>query len=144
MVITPDGSTLVVSESFAGRLTAYDIVADGTLANRRVWAEGVGPDGICLDTGGAIWCGAADIQMMTGRPDSAAGAFVRILEGGAVTDRIELDRPGFSCTLGGPASGTLFMLVADWRGFDAIDAMVADRTGAVLTAEVTARSTTGS
>jgi sugar lactone lactonase YvrE len=56
MVITPDNSTLVISESFAGRLTAFDIGADGGLSNRRVWADNVGPDGICLDAYGAVWC----------------------------------------------------------------------------------------
>ena len=47
MVITPDGRTLIISESFAGRLTAFDIDADGGLSGRRVFAEGLGPDGIC-------------------------------------------------------------------------------------------------
>src|SRR5919202_187076 len=50
MVITPDNSTLIISESFTGRLIAFDIVADGSLSNRRVWAAGLLPDGICLDT----------------------------------------------------------------------------------------------
>ncbi len=49
MVITPDGSTLVIAESFAGRLSAFDIAADGSLSNRRTWADGLGPDGICID-----------------------------------------------------------------------------------------------
>lgn len=140
MVITPDGSTLVVSESFAGRLTAFDIRPDGTLTGRRAWAEGIAPDGIAVDSAGGIWCGAADIRMMTGRAGAPAGAFVRVLDGGQVTDRIELDQPGFSCTLGGPDGTTLFMLTADWRGFDAIDAMAADRTGIVYAAEVSAAS----
>src|SRR6058998_2782423 len=55
MVITPDNETLVVAESFAARLTAFDIEADGSLSNRRVWANGVGPDGITLDAEGAVW-----------------------------------------------------------------------------------------
>ena len=55
MVITPDNRTLIVSESFAGTLTAFDIDADGGLSNRRRFAGGVAPDGICLDTEGAIW-----------------------------------------------------------------------------------------
>jgi hypothetical protein len=55
MVVTPDDSTLIVAESMAGRLTAFDIDADGSLSNRRVWAEGVWPDGICLDAEGAVW-----------------------------------------------------------------------------------------
>ena len=39
MVITPDGKTLIVGETFGRRLTAFDIGADGSLANRRVWAD---------------------------------------------------------------------------------------------------------
>jgi sugar lactone lactonase YvrE len=56
-VITPDGRTLVVGESFGGRLTAFDVEEDGSLTGRRVWAplEGAVPDGICLDAEGAIW-----------------------------------------------------------------------------------------
>ena len=59
MVVTPDNTTLIVAESFAGRLTAFDIAADGTLSNRRGWADGVGPDGICLDAEGCIWASSA-------------------------------------------------------------------------------------
>jgi sugar lactone lactonase YvrE len=54
MVVTPDNSTLIISESFAGQLSAFDIEADGSLSNRRVWAEGLAPDAICLDADGAI------------------------------------------------------------------------------------------
>jgi sugar lactone lactonase YvrE len=61
MVITPDNKTLVVAESFAQRLTAFDIEDDGTLSNRRVWADGVGPDGICLDADGCIWASSANM-----------------------------------------------------------------------------------
>jgi hypothetical protein len=59
MVVTPDNTTLIVAESFSGTLTAFDIAADGSLRNRRVWADLGGPgkgDGICLDAEGAIWC----------------------------------------------------------------------------------------
>jgi len=49
MVVTPDNSTLIISESFAERLLAFDIASDGSLSNRRVWAEGLGPDGIKMD-----------------------------------------------------------------------------------------------
>ena len=51
MAVTPDNSTLIIAESFAARLTAFDIAGDGGLSNRRVWADGVGPDGICIDAG---------------------------------------------------------------------------------------------
>src|SRR5437867_11794803 len=54
LVITPENKTLVVAESFAARLTAVDIEADGTLSNRRVWPDGVGPAGIYLNGGGSI------------------------------------------------------------------------------------------
>jgi len=134
MVITPDDSTLIISESFAGRLTAFDIEADGSLANRRVWAEGLGPDAICLDAEGAIWVGTADTRISTGRDDSPGGAVVRIREGGEVLDRIEHDRPIFGCALGGPDRKTLFLLAAEWRGTDQVADVVAARTGQVLTA----------
>ena len=60
MVVTPDGSTLVIAESFAGRLSAFDIGPDGSLSGRRTWAEGLGPDGICIDEAGGIWSQTAD------------------------------------------------------------------------------------
>src|SRR2546421_11388655 len=55
MAVTPDHSTLIVAESYAARLTAFDIGDDGGLSNRRGWADGGGgpPDGICPDAGGA-------------------------------------------------------------------------------------------
>ena len=84
MVVTPDNSTLIISESFAQALTAFDIAPDGTLSNRRTWAQGdnVGPDGICMDAEGAIWT------------SSAAGTsdVVRVREGGEILQRFELDR----------------------------------------------------
>jgi SMP-30/Gluconolactonase/LRE-like region len=49
MVVTPDGATLIISESFAGKLAAFDVAEDGGLSNRRDWASGVGPDGIWID-----------------------------------------------------------------------------------------------
>jgi sugar lactone lactonase YvrE len=106
MVVTPDNTTLIVAESFALRLTAFDIASDGSLLNRRTWAEPVGPDGICLDADGCIW---ASSGAMTN--DCA-----RIREGGEVLERIDLDRSCFATMLGGPDRRTLFMLVADWRG----------------------------
>jgi sugar lactone lactonase YvrE len=97
-----ENSTLIISESFGGRLTAFDIGADGGLSNRRVWADNLGPDGICLDADGAVWTQAADTRTHTGRADSAEGACVRVEEGGAVLRRIERDRPIFAAMLGGP------------------------------------------
>ena len=60
MAVTPDNTTLIIAESFARRLTAFDIAADGSLSNRRVWADGVGPDGICIDAEGAVWTAVGD------------------------------------------------------------------------------------
>jgi sugar lactone lactonase YvrE len=128
MVVTPDNRTLIVSESFAARLTAFDIGDDGSLSNRRTWADGVAPDGICLDADGCIWASTAH-----GANDCA-----RIREGGEVLDRIQLDRPCFATMLGGPNRRTLFMLVADWRGPENIDEVVAARTGQVLVASASA------
>jgi sugar lactone lactonase YvrE len=129
MVITPDNSTLIISESFAGRLTAFDIEADGSLSNRRVWAEGLGPDGICMDAEGAVW-----VQTM----DSPQGAIVRIREGGEVLERIDHDRTIFAAMLGGPDRTTLFLLAAEWRGIEHVDEAIAARTGQVLITEAPA------
>jgi sugar lactone lactonase YvrE len=136
MTITPDGSTLVVSESVAGRLTAFDIEPDGSLANRRVWAEGLAPDGICVDAEGAIWCGAGDVRSRTGNDADPEGAAVRVREGGQILERIDLDRPAFSMALGGPEGRTLCIVGQQWRGFDQIEALIADRTGQVLCIDV--------
>jgi sugar lactone lactonase YvrE len=131
MVVTPDNSTLIVSESFAGRLTAFDIAADGSLSNRRVWAEGLGPDGICIDAEGAVWT------------SSGENACVRVREGGDVLERIELDRAPFACMLGGPDGRTVFIMAQEWRMQDSpADNMArltgGPRTGQVLTAEAPA------
>lgn len=133
MVVTPDNQTLIISESFAGRLTAFDIDPDGSLSNRRVWAEGLGPDAICMDADGAIWVGTADTRVSTGRDDSPGGAVVRVREGGEVLNRLEHDRPIFGCALGGPDRKTLFLLASEWRGTDHVADVVAARTGQVLT-----------
>jgi len=57
MVVTPDNATLILAESYGKRLTAFDIAADGSLSNQRVWADldGGSPDGICLDAENAVW-----------------------------------------------------------------------------------------
>jgi sugar lactone lactonase YvrE len=138
MVVTPDNATLIISESFAGRLTAFDIGVDGGLSNRRVWADNVGPDGICLDADGAVWTQAADTRTHTGRSDSAEGACIRVEEGGTVLQRIEYDRAIFAAMLGGPDRRTLFMLAAEWRGTDDVDSAIAARTGQVLVARAPA------
>ncbi len=127
MAITPDGETLIVAESWARRLSAFDIAADGRLSNRRVWADtGDGPpDGICMDVEGAVWY--ADV------PNKRC---VRIREGGEVLQKIELDRGAFACMLGGPDERMLFMLVAEWGGFENLDDTA--RTGQILVTEAPA------
>jgi sugar lactone lactonase YvrE len=132
MVVTPDDQTLIVAESFAGKLTAFDIAADGRLANRRVWADLGGPgkgDGICLDAEGAIWCSVVDDD----RP-----ACLRVREGGQVLQRIDLELACFACMLGGEDGRTLFMLVAEWRGLEHMDTLFRSRTGRILTARAPA------
>jgi sugar lactone lactonase YvrE len=138
MVITPDNATLIISESFAGRLTAFDIAADGSLSGRRVWADGVGPDGICLDADGAVWTQAADTRMHTGSPDSVEGACLRVKRGGTVLQRIEHDRPIFAAMLGGPDGRSLFLLAAEWHGVEGVDHAIAARTGQVLVVDAPA------
>jgi sugar lactone lactonase YvrE len=141
MVITPDNSTLIISESFAGRLTAFDIAPDGSLSGRRVWAEGLGPDGICLDSDGAVWVQTADTFTHSGDPDAPRGAVVRVREGGEVLNRIEHDRAIFATMLGGPDGRTLFLLAAEWRGVEKVQDALAARTGQVLIAKAPAPAT---
>ncbi len=107
MVVTPDNSTLILAESYANRLTAFDIAADGSLSNRRVWADldrGV-PDGICIDAENAVWYG-----------DVPNKRCVRVREGGEVLQTIELDLGCFACVLGGAERRTLFLMAREWRG----------------------------
>jgi sugar lactone lactonase YvrE len=125
MVITPDCSTLIMSESFTGRLLAFDIEADGGLANRRVWAEGIGPDGICLDGEGCIW---------THDPQTRSAARVR--EGGEIVERIPVEKDLFATMLGGPDGKTLFLMLAEWAGVANVEAQIAKRTGEVRIAHV--------
>jgi len=107
MVITPDGSTLVVAESYAERLTAFDVDEDGTLSGRRLWAttEGDHPDGICLDATGAIWYA-----------DVGNRHCVRLREGGDVLATIDVDRGAFACALSDEADPRLFVVAQDWSG----------------------------
>jgi len=107
MAITADGGTLVVAESHASRLTAYEIGPDGGLGARRVWADTPGdhPDGICVDAEGAIWYA-----------DVATGRCVRVREGGQVLGTVELDRGAFSCTLSRDAQPTLYVVGQRWGG----------------------------
>jgi len=109
-VVTPDGRTLIVAETHAGLLTAFTIDQDGALLARRLFADTnpAKPDGICLDAEGAVWMGSA-----TG--------FLRVREGGAITNRIPVDNEGHAvaCALGGDDRRTLFMLFFQMpHGFD--------------------------
>jgi sugar lactone lactonase YvrE len=126
MVVTPDDSTLIVAESWARRLTAFDIEHDGGLANRRVWAD-VNGDGITMDAEGAIWTSdvAGDKPVVQ-----------RVAEGGTVLDTIDLDGACFACMLGGPDGTTLFLMVADWLGVERMGELFASRTGRILTLDV--------
>jgi sugar lactone lactonase YvrE len=124
-VITPDGRTLIVGETFAARLTAFDIGSDGALSNRRVWASTGGrpPDGIALDAEGAVWMA-----------NPMAPECVRIAEGGEVLEVIATGQPCYACMLGGEDGRTLFMLTAAALGGDA----AATPTGKVIVATVDA------
>jgi sugar lactone lactonase YvrE len=125
MAITPDGGTLIVAESHAGRLTAFAIDPDGDLRDRRVWAavDGSAPDGICVDAEGAVWY--ADV------PNRCC---VRVCEGGEVLERIEADRGCFACVLGGPDGRTLFIVAREWHGMADISA--GNGSGQILSTEV--------
>ncbi len=102
--ITPDGKTLIVAETYRHVLTAFTIQLDGSLTQRRTFAdlgEAV-PDGICLDAEGAVWLGSF-----------LTGAFLRVMPGGAVTHTISVPgRWAVACTLGGRDRRTLFLVTA--------------------------------
>jgi sugar lactone lactonase YvrE len=127
IAVTPDDSTLILAESYASRLTAFDIAADGGLSNRRVWADldGGAPDGICLDADGAVWYGDVPNQRC-----------VRVREGGEVVQTIELDRGCFACMLGGADGRTLFLVTRAWGGTGGMAG--GERTGQILTVEAPA------
>ena len=127
MAVTPDNRTLIVAESYASKLTAFDIDADGSLSNRRTWAEvdGSAPDGICVDADGAVWY--ADV------PNKCC---VRVAEGGEILESIELDRGCFACMLGGDDGRTLFMLAQEWTGPASME--TGSRTGQLLTTQAPA------
>ena len=103
-VITPDGRTLIVAETWAQSLTAFDIEEDGSLANRRVWAEiaDATPDGICLDRENAIWVASP-----------LSGEVLRCREGGEITHRVRPKRQAYACMLGGEDCRTLFVCTAE-------------------------------
>jgi sugar lactone lactonase YvrE len=105
MVLTPDARTLIVAESYGQRLSAFDVMDDGTLERRRTWAQlegkGVAPDGICLDAQGAVWLASP-----------VSREVLRVREGGQVTHRIPTTNQAVACMLGGADRKTLFVLTA--------------------------------
>lgn len=123
-VVADDGRTLVVAETFGNRLTAFDIAGDGTLSGRRTWADlpGRSPDGICLDAEGAIWVA-----------DASSSTCVRVREGGAVVDEVDVGPwHAFACALGGASATTLFVCAAE--GFTG--AAMKGRSAAIVAVEV--------
>jgi len=123
-VITPDGKTLIVAETLAMQLTAFDIAADGSLSNRRVWAKlGMrAPDGICLDASGHVWIANA-----------IAPECVLFAPGGEVVATVATDQPCYACMLGGADRRTLYMLTAP----SSVSAVAsAARQGRILGAQV--------
>ncbi len=105
MVITPDGQNLIVAETLGDRLTSFDIAADGSLYNRRVFCQipRLTPDGICLDADGGVWVSSIFNE-----------EFIRVVRGGRVTHRISVPgRWAVACTLGGVNGTTLFLCTAE-------------------------------
>ena len=110
-VVSEDGKTLIIGETLSSRYTAFDIQGDGSLSNRRVWAQfdergftrkdrnkRIAPDGCCMDEKGGIWIASPGIDEV-----------VRSLEGGEITHRIKPSRTPFACMLGGPERKDLFI-----------------------------------
>ena len=128
MAVTADNATRSVAESYGNKLTAFDIVDGGGLANRRTWADTPGdhPDGICLDDEGACWYG-----------DVGNKRAVRVAEGGEVLETVQLDRGCFACALGGPNGRTLFIVAQEYGG--AASTGAGPRTGQIVTVEAPAR-----
>ncbi|HEY1830451.1 MAG TPA: SMP-30/gluconolactonase/LRE family protein [Acidimicrobiales bacterium] len=103
-VITEDGRTLIIAESMGAKLTAFDRLDDGTLANRREWAAlpGIAPDGICLCADNTVWV------------SNALGAnCVRVAEGGAILEEVVTSRGCFACMLGDEDRQTLYLITAE-------------------------------
>jgi sugar lactone lactonase YvrE len=104
-VISADHKTLIVGDSMANNLTAFDIGKDGSLSQCRVWADlgkGVIPDGICLDAENAVWV-----------TDSGSNNVIRVKEGGEVLEKITLSKRSYACMLGGADRKSLYLTTAD-------------------------------
>ena len=132
-VITPDNETLIVGETYAARLTAFDKAEDGSLSNRRIWAdlkenakEGPVPlpDGICIDEEGAIWVASPSTSEV-----------IRVHEGGEISERIAVETNAFACMLGGEDKKTLFICTSNGSGVDP-DSAVREKSGKIEIVEV--------
>jgi sugar lactone lactonase YvrE len=124
MALVDEGQKLVVADSHAEQLVAFDIADDGSLSGRKVWAElEHAPDGICADADGAIWVATVPGQRC-----------LRVCEGGKVLDTVAADRGCFACMLGGVDGRTLFIAAAEWRGMDAAMTEGPGQTGQLLAA----------
>ncbi len=124
MALLDDERTLVVADSHAEHLLAFDVGDDGLLSSRRVWADlEHAPDGICADADGAVWVATVPGQRC-----------VRVREGGEVLNTVTLDRGCFACMLGGEDGRTLFIAAAQWRGMEAAMKEGPGRTGQLLAA----------
>lgn len=100
IALLSDGVTIVVAETWANRLTAFTRGPDGSLSNRRIFADlgELTPDGICADCEDGIWVSSF-----------ATGEFVRVLDGGEVTGIITVpSKRAVACALGGPDGKSLF------------------------------------
>ncbi len=111
MAVTADGCTLVVADSYRSALVGFTIADDGSLTDRRVWADlgDDAPDGICLEASGAAWYAEVPHQVC-----------VRVAEGGEVLARVDLDRGGFACMLDDAPSPSLYAVTANWPGAAAL------------------------
>ena len=132
-VITPDNKTLIVGETYAARLTAFDKSEDGSLGNRRIWAdlkvnaeEGTVPlpDGMCIDEEGAIWVAS---------PSTAE--VIRVHEGGMISERIPVQTNAFACMLGGEDRRTLFICTSNGSGVDP-EAALREKSGKIEITQV--------
>jgi sugar lactone lactonase YvrE len=124
MALVDDGRTLVVADPDAEQLISFKVADDGTLADRRIWAElKHAPDGICADADGAVWVASVPGQRC-----------VRVQEGGEVLTTVAVDRGCFACMLGGEDGTTLFIAAAEWHGMQAAMDEGPDWTGQLVAA----------
>lgn len=124
MALVDEERTLIVADSHAEALLAFDVRDDGTLSDGRTWAAlEHAPDGICADADGAIW-----VASVPGRHCA------RVREGGEVLATVDVDRGCFACMLGADDGRTLFIAAAQWRGMEAAMRDGPGQTGRLLAA----------